>query len=287
MSYLIGFILVIVGTIWLITRLFRLKPKPPTTTTPDTTTWSSGRFTNKKWVKPVAVIGLIVLLYFLWDTISSNLTSLLVESDAGETLKLEMETVQGWLWVPGILFAGLLLMRLFKSKSSTSPAWGQKSFSEWLGVINGGVLMWAVVLIPTVVVLDVVGFFDDMSKLPVKMSHTASCTTQDEASDIRIDSAGRRMIICPEEKPLYVFPEKGSTTLVFDFSADFKEKHKDLLRGRTLQDFVLISDPGTYPGSTVGAWRIMPLKSRPELKYVSAWDRSGMKDISIVARAAN
>lgn len=298
-----SFILVMVGTIWLIVRLFRLKPQPaagataanppagnqqPPTGKPATRPPSGlSKFVGKKWLKPLAIIGAVALLYFFWNDINTALATRIAESAAGKAVGVEKESVQSWLWVPGVLFAGWLLMRLFKSKSTTSPAWGKRSMSEWFTAINDGLVLWAFILIPTVVVLDVVGFFDDVSKLPVKMSRAAACTTQDEAWNIAIDTAGRKMVVCSEEKPLFVFPEKGGSTLVFDFSEEFKEKNKDLLQGRTLQDFVLISAPNEYRGHAADAWRIMPLKSRPELKYVSAWDRSGVKDISIVVRAVD
>lgn len=306
------FVFAMLGTLWLIARLFRIKPPKPAAGKPaanppagtSNTQQPAGKpatpppsglaaLASKKWWKPVAIIGSVILLYVLWDSISAGLASLLAQSDAGETIGIKEEPVQRWLWVPGVIIGFLLLKKLFKSKDSP-PAWGQRTLAESITAFSDGALMWTVALIIvvpiigiTAVVVDIAGVPETVANFSRDSARVAACTTQKEAWNIRIDTAGRHMVICPEEKSLYVFPEKGYDKLVFDFSAEFKEKHKDLLRGRKLEDFVLISAPHEYRGHAAGVWRIMPLQSRPELKFVSAWDRSGMDDIAIVAYATN
>jgi hypothetical protein len=109
------------------------------------------------------------------------------------------------------------------------------------------------------------------------------CTTAKDLKP-RIDAAGKDIVICPEEGMLYLFAE-GNKRLVFDFSPKFKRDNEHLLSGRSLGDFVQVQAPGTFPGSIVGSWRVAPLRTIPDTEFVSTWDKSGIKSITVTVKA--
>jgi hypothetical protein len=111
-----------------------------------------------------------------------------------------------------------------------------------------------------------------------------ACTTQDDVSHAKVDTAGKDIVLCPENGALTMFAE-GGRWLKVDFSPQFKREKEHLLRGRTLGDFIHIYAPMTYPGSIVGSWKIIPVSSRPRENIHSAWDKSGLTEIVLTVRA--
>ncbi len=200
---------------------------------------------------------------------------------------------ESWGWLLAATAVIILLLSWRRARKATgtgSSASGQRSLSEMITAFNDNLLMWVVVLIfvipilaITAIVLDIAGVPKTIMDFGRNSTHVAACATQDDFK-INIDTAGKDIVLCPENGALFVFAE-GNMPLVFDFSPKFRQENEHLLQERKLSDFVQIYPPGTYPGSIVGSWKVVPLQSLPHLKYVSAWDKSGMPDITLTVKA--
>jgi len=287
------FISVFVVAFWGILRIFR--KKPATGRAPVGNTSSNGFSTwlkplmSRGWARPTFMIATVVILFLFWDEISTGLAFLLGQSDAGKTIGLNQESVQRWLWVPGTILGFWILLRVLRPAGSVKK--NNFSIPAIITSISDGALMWTVALIIVVPVLAVAAIILDIAGVPKTIAnfsrdsaHIAACATQDDLMRVQIDSAGKDLVVCPENGKLHMFAE-GNRPLVFDFSPKFRRDYGHLLEGRSLSDFIQIYPPGTYPGSIVGSWRVVPLQTLPKLKYVSAWDKSGLIDITITVKA--
>lgn len=288
MLYVLTFVGVLAVVFW---AIFRTLLGSKTTTTP-VGGGVVGGFSNalkpllkNGWVRPVVTIGAVALLWWRWDEAKGKVASWFPTTDMGKWTGVSETFVQSWLWVPAVVLCAWLLLRIFTPAGTAGN--GAASVGKMVSDTWDAILMLVVAsplaagaIVVVAIVGHATGFTDAITKFGTVRGEV--CTTAKDLKP-RIDAAGKDVVICPEEGMLYLFAE-GNKQLVFDFSPKFKRDNEHLLEGRSLGDFVQVQAPYTFPGSIMGSWRIVPLRTMPDLEFVSAWDKSGLKSITVTVK---
>lgn len=288
MMYFLVFLLVVVGTFWVILRVFSNKQTQSTAGAPPTNLSGGlsnlvGSIITKGLIRPILTIGLITILYFFWSEISTWLAELLATSEAGKLAKLKTESVQSWLWVPGVVISSWALWGLLQSKNQT------KKKPEPIPLVHQLTEVIVVLVLATAsigiiwIVLGLFGHTDAIESAILgsegrKNGVTAECADE-TFMNVRVGTDWEPMVVCKEGGAFHVIP-KWNHRLEFRISSDFNQS---LIQKRSLEDFVTIKNPKTYPGSLAETYLVIPVKSFTG--YISGFDQSRLHSVVIEVRS--
>ena len=138
------------------------------------------------------------------------------------------------------------------------------------------------VLVSTLYIICVIGIaFAVVTGTTIEQyfsSDERGCTTHKTSMDHVIDQTGRLITVCNDERWFILFPTRGHS-LRFSFAPRFIEEYEHRLEGRSVGDFVSIDAPGTFSGSIVDSWRIIPKDS--------GYNLSGLDNVVLHVRAVS
>jgi hypothetical protein len=282
------FELLVVVIIIAVAMIIRYRKKLATATDgnalPPTTSWRTVASSNQVWIKRSLAIGVVAALFLFWDKIKVPVAEWLEDSVIGSRFNLEPGFVENWLWVPVTVLIAYTLFRMFRTGRGAAGAnksgTGVKDFFNgtvdvivvtiFLGVIAAGLLLAGGIVVKVAgidkAVVDVAESM--MGNVKVK------CVDQKILSKIAISPGGRDIVICPDQRAIYLYPAHNHRLQV-EVSPVFAYGH--LLENRNLRDFIEVNPPGTFLESISTSWRIV---IKP-----AEFHKSGLNHLTLFVRA--